>query len=75
MTLNGEDSYDPSGESLDYSWTQTSGQGVDLQDYDEEQAHFRAPQVNDDDSLILFTPAIAGRLDQLQGAPSQHGRM
>ena len=51
VTLNGEDSYDPNGQSLDYSWTQTSGQGVDLQDDDEEQAQFRAPQVNDDDSL------------------------
>ena len=51
MTLNGDDSYDPNGGNLDYSWTQTSGQGVDLQDDDEEQAHFRAPQVNDDDSL------------------------
>src|SRR6476620_957936 len=51
VTLNGEDSYDPDGGNLDYSWTQTSGQGVDLQDDDEEQAHFRAPQVNNDDSL------------------------
>ena len=51
VTLDGEDSYDPNGDELDYSWTQTSGQGVDLQDDDEVQAHFRAPSVNDDTSL------------------------
>jgi PKD domain len=51
VTLNGEDSSDPNGDSLDYSWTQTSGQNVDLQDDDEAQAHFRAPQVNDDTTL------------------------
>ena len=66
VTLNGEDSYDPSGEALDYSWTQTSGQGVDLQDDDEEQAHFRAPQVNDDDSLRfeLRVEDESGRADE-----------
>jgi K319L-like, PKD domain len=51
VTLDGDGSYDPNGDALDYSWTQTSGQGVDLQDDDEEQAHFRAPSVNDDTSL------------------------
>ena len=66
VTLNGEDSYDPSGQSLDYSWTQTSGQGVDLQDDDEEQAQFRAPQVNDDDSLRfeLRVEDESGRADE-----------
>ena len=66
MTLNGEDSYDPNGQALDYSWTQTSGQGVDLQDDDEEQAHFRAPQVNDDDSLRfeLRVEDESGRADE-----------
>jgi hypothetical protein len=51
VTLDGEDSYDPNGDELDYSWTQTSGQGVDLQDADEVQTQFRAPSVNDDTSL------------------------
>ena len=51
VTLDGDGSYDPNGDELDYSWTQISGQGVDLQDDDEEQAHFRAPSVNDDTSL------------------------
>ena len=51
VTLDGEDSYDPNGDELDYSWTQTSGQGVDLQNDDEVQAQFRAPSVNDDTSL------------------------
>ena len=51
VTLDGDGSYDPNGDELDYSWTQTSGQGVDLQDDDEVQAHFRAPSVNDDASL------------------------
>jgi hypothetical protein len=51
VTLDGDGSYDPNGDELDYSWTQTSGQGVDLQDDDEVQAHFRAPSVNDDTSL------------------------
>ena len=66
VTLNGEDSYDPNGGSLDYSWTQTSGQGVDLQDDNEEQAHFRAPQVNDDDSLRfdLRVEDESGRADE-----------
>src|SRR6476620_6428158 len=66
VTLNGEDSYDPNGGNLDYSWTQTSGQVVDLQDDDEEQAHFRAPQVNDDDSLRfeLRVEDESGRADE-----------
>ena len=66
VTLNGEDSYDPNGGNLDYSWTQTSGQGVDLQDDNEEQAHFRAPQVNDDDSLRfdLRVEDESGRADE-----------
>jgi hypothetical protein len=51
VTLDGDGSYDPNGDELDYSWTQTSGQGVDLQDDDQEQAQFRAPSVNDDTSL------------------------
>jgi hypothetical protein len=51
VTLDGDGSYDPNGDELDYSWTQTSGQGVDLQDDDQEQAQFRAPWVNDDISL------------------------
>jgi hypothetical protein len=51
VTLDGDGSYDPNGDELDYSWTQTSGQGVDLQDADEVQAQFRAPSVNDDTSL------------------------
>ena len=51
VTLDGDGSYNPNGDELDYSWTQTSGQGVDLQDDDQEQAQFRAPSVNDDTSL------------------------
>ena len=51
VTLDGDGSYDPNGEELDFSWTQTSGQSVDLQDDNEDQAHFRAPSVNDDTSL------------------------
>jgi len=51
VTLDGGGSYDPNGDSLDYSWTQTSGKSVDLQDDDEKEAHFRAPQVNDDTTL------------------------
>jgi hypothetical protein len=51
VTLDGDSSYDPDGEGLDYSWTQTSGQNVDLEDDDQEEAHFRAPAVNDDTSL------------------------
>ena len=53
-------------DNLDYSWTQTSGQGVDLQDDNEEQAHFRAPQVNDDDSLRfdLRVEDESGRADE-----------
>ena len=56
----------PMEQSLDYSWTQTSGQGVDLQDDDEEQAQFRAPQVNDDDSLRfeLRVEDESGRADE-----------
>jgi hypothetical protein len=66
VTLNGEDSYDTNGQALDYSWTQTSGQGVDLQDDDEDQAQFRAPQVNDDDSLRfeLRVEDESGRADE-----------
>jgi K319-like protein len=51
VTLDGDGSYSPDGSSLDYSWTQTSGDGVDLQDDNQPSAHFYAPYVYDDQTL------------------------
>jgi hypothetical protein len=66
VTLDGDGSYDPDGEELDYSWTQTSGPGVDLENDDEEEAQFRAPGVNDDTSLRfeLRVEDESGRSDE-----------
>jgi K319-like protein len=51
VTLDGDGSYSPDGSSLDYSWTQTSGDNVDLQDDNQPSAHFYAPYVYDDQTL------------------------
>jgi hypothetical protein len=51
VTLDGDGSYSPDGSSLDYSWTQTSGDTVDLQDENQPSAHFYAPYVYDDQTL------------------------
>jgi PKD domain len=66
VTLDGDGSYDPDGEQLDYSWTQTSGPNVDLENDDEEEANFRAPAVNDDTSLTfeLRVEDESGRSDE-----------
>jgi hypothetical protein len=66
VTLDGDGSYDPDGEELDYSWTQTSGQDVDLEDDNQEEAHFRAPAVTDDTSLgfELRVEDSSGRSDE-----------
>ena len=41
----------PMDNALDYSWTQTSGQGVDLEDSNDPQARFWAPYVYNDETL------------------------
>jgi PKD domain len=66
VTLDGDGSYDPDGEELDYSWTQTDGPNVDLEDDDQEEAHFRAPAVSDDTSLRfeLRVEDESGRSDE-----------
>ena len=66
VTLDGDGSYDPDGEELDYSWTQTDGPDVDLEDDDQEEAHFRAPAVSDDTSLRfeLRVEDESGRSDE-----------
>ena len=51
VTLDGDGSSDPDGSSLDYSWTQTSGPSVDLENDDEAEANFRAPYVSEDTTL------------------------
>jgi hypothetical protein len=52
IVLNGRDSSDPNGDSLTYSWKQTSGflDGFDVKDPTESVAHFKVP-----DDLIRDT--------------------
>lgn len=51
VTLDGSQSNDVDGDSLEYSWTQTSGPGVALSNAGSAIAQFTAPSVNSDTML------------------------
>jgi MYXO-CTERM domain-containing protein len=53
VTLNGNQSNDPDGDSLAYAWTQTLGPGVALNNADTAMASFTAPSVSSD-TLLRF---------------------
>ena len=58
VTLNGGGSNDPDGDALTYSWTQTLGSTVTLNNPDSSNASFTAPTVSSD-SLLRFELAVS----------------
>jgi choice-of-anchor B domain-containing protein len=57
VTLNGSGSNDPDGDTLTYSWTQTMGPTVTLNNADTSSASFTAPTVTSD-TLLRFSLAV-----------------
>jgi hypothetical protein len=55
VTLDGTESYDPEGESLAYSWTQTSGPEVTLNDPTSVRPTFTSPDVVRDNTTLTFS--------------------
>jgi hypothetical protein len=55
VTLDGTESYDREGESLAYSWTQTSGPEVTLNDPTSVRPTFTSPDVVRDNTTLTFS--------------------
>jgi hypothetical protein len=55
--LDGSQSSDADGDSLDYAWTQTSGPGVTLSNAGSAIAQFTAPSV-DSDTMLQFRLSV-----------------
>ena len=55
VTLDGTESYDPEGQSLAYSWTQTSGPEVTLNDPTSVRPTFTSPDVVRDNTTLTFS--------------------
>jgi hypothetical protein len=53
VTLDGSNSSDPDGDSLNYSWTQISGPNVMLTDADTVTPEFTAPEVDSETDLTF----------------------
>ena len=53
ITLDGSDSFDPEGQVLYYSWTQTSGETVTLVNADQVKASFTSPTVANGEVKVL----------------------
>ncbi|MDH3621910.1 MAG: choice-of-anchor B family protein [Gammaproteobacteria bacterium] len=58
VTLNGGGSNDPDGDTLTYSWTQTLGPTVSLNNASSASASFTAPAVTSD-TLLRFSLAVS----------------
>ena len=58
VTLDGTGSNDPDGDSLSYSWTQTLGPAVTLNNASASSASFSAPTVSSD-TLFRFQLAVS----------------
>jgi choice-of-anchor B domain-containing protein len=58
VTLNGDGSRDPDGDALTYSWVQTMGPNVALQNADAAVASFTAPDVTSD-TLLRFELSVS----------------
>ena len=55
LSLNGSGSYDEENQSLSYSWTQTSGESVDLSDTSATNPTFKSPSVvNGQIKVLVF---------------------
>ncbi len=61
VTLDGTDSYSPSGSIVSYSWSQVSGDNVDLSNPDSSQPVFTAPSVNSSLRFLLTVTDNLGR--------------
>ena len=57
VTLDGSGSYDPNGDSIDYSWTQVSGLPVGLSGNDTATVTFQAPRIADP-AVLVFELAV-----------------
>ena len=53
VTLDGSDSYDPDGNSIEHSWVQISGPEVTLLNSDTDIAYFDAPRIPDNLELMF----------------------
>ena len=54
MTLDGSDSYTPSGTITAYQWTQTGGTGITILNSDTANASFTAPSIDTDQETLTF---------------------
>ena len=61
VTLDGTESFDYEGESLAYSWTQTSGPEVTLNDSTSVRPTFTSPDVRDNTTLTFSLEVNNGR--------------
>jgi hypothetical protein len=59
VTLDGSGSYDPDGDSITYSWTQTGGSSVNLAGAKSNTATFTAPQTSNSDISLTFQLAVS----------------
>ncbi len=58
VTLNGDGSNDPDGDTLSYAWSQTLGASVALTNTNTSTAQFTAPSVNSD-TVLRFELAVS----------------
>ena len=58
ITIEGSSSYDPDGEPLTYSWRQTGGPSVTLDDAHSATPHFSVPDVESSDAILTFTLTV-----------------
>jgi len=63
VTLDGSGSYDPDGESLTFSWAQTSGPTVSLSGGDAAKPTFAAPWVGPDGATLTFELIVSDGID------------
>ncbi|WP_371186122.1 S8 family serine peptidase [Thalassotalea maritima] len=68
ISLSGAQSVNPSSDSdLLYQWRRVSGPQITLTDLNSSEIRFNAPQVNDDQTLVIeLTVISAGRTDSTQ---------